>query len=119
VIASMQPTHCTSDMPWAPARLGAARVEGAYAARRLLDAGARLAFGSDFPVESDDPRFGLYAAVTTQAPDGTPPGGFRPSEGRLDPGSRADITIWDRDLTAVPAQELLHAKCVMTVVDGR
>src|SRR5262249_3066112 len=49
VIASMQPTHCTSDMPWAPARLGAARIEGAYAWRRLLNAGARPGVGSDLP----------------------------------------------------------------------
>src|SRR5436305_2910841 len=63
VIASMQPTHCTSDMPWAPARLGAARIEGAYAWRRLLDSGARLALGSDFPVEDPNPLLGIYAAV--------------------------------------------------------
>jgi len=143
VIASMQPTHCTSDMPWAPGRLGAARIEGAYAWRRMLKAGARLALGSDFPVESDDPRLGLYAAITTQAPDGTPPGGFRPSEkltaleairgftsdaayaafaenelGRLREGMRADFTVWDRNLTQVAPAEILKAKVVMTVIGG-
>jgi len=143
VIASVQPTHCTSDMPWAPARVGSARIEGAYAWRRMLKAGVRLALGSDFPVESADPRLGLFAAVTTQAPDGTPPGGFRPSEklsalealrgftsdaayaafaegevGRLAPGMRADLTVWDRDLTRVPAAELLKARVVMTIVNG-
>ena len=143
VIASMQPTHCTSDMPWAPARIGSARVEGAYAWRRLLRAGARLALGSDFPVESADPRLGLYAAVTTQATDGTPSGGFRPSErlstlealrgfsgdaayaafaetevGRLEVGMRADLTVWDRDLTTATPAEMLKARVVMTVVDG-
>jgi len=143
VIASMQPTHCTSDMPWAPARVGAMRIEGAYAWRRLLKAGVRLALGSDFPVESADPRLGLYAAITTQAVDGTPPEGYRPSErlsvleairgftsdaawaasaekevGRLSPGARADLTVWDRDLTTATPSELLKAKVVMTVVDG-
>uniref|UniRef100_A0A832I2U0 Amidohydrolase n=1 Tax=Eiseniibacteriota bacterium TaxID=2212470 RepID=A0A832I2U0_UNCEI len=144
VIASMQPTHCPSDMPWAPARLGEARLAGAYAWRALLDAGARLALGSDFPAESADPRLGLHAAVTTQDADGRPPGGHRPGQrltplealrgftsdaafaafadgeiGRLDRGLRADLAVWDRDLTAVPPRELLDARCVMTVVDGR
>jgi hypothetical protein len=144
VIASMQPTHCTSDMPWAPDRLGPARVQGAYAWRRMLDAGVRLALGSDFPVESADPRLGLHAAVTTEDAGGRPPGGYRPTErltilealrgftsdaafasfaedevGRLEPGMRADLVVFDRDLTAVPPRELLDARCVMTVVDGR
>jgi len=64
VIASMQPTHATSDMPWAEARLGRERLAGAYAWRRFVQSGARLALGSDAPVESADPRLGLYAAVT-------------------------------------------------------
>jgi len=131
-------------MPWAPDRLGPSRLEGAYAWRRLLDAGVRLALGSDFPVESADPRLGLHAAVTTQEPDGKPPDGFRPGErldileairgftsdaafaafaetelGRLEAGRRADLVVFDRDLTAIPAAELPRARCVMTVVDGR
>src|SRR4051794_10398723 len=77
VIASMQPTHATSDMPWVPARLGAARTaEGAYVWQKLRQAGARLASGSDFPVEQPNPLLGFYAAITRQAPDGTPPGGW-------------------------------------------
>ncbi|HTO89991.1 MAG TPA: amidohydrolase [Candidatus Sulfotelmatobacter sp.] len=144
IIASMQPTHCTSDMPWAPDRLGAERVKGAYAWRQLLNSGARLALGSDFPVESPDPRLGIYAAITTQKPDGTPPAGFRPGEkltilealrgftsdaayaawaehevGRLEKGMRADVTVFDRDLTSVAPAEILKARCEMTVVDGR
>ena len=143
VIASMQPTHCTSDMGLAPARLGLVRVEGAYAWRRLLGAGARLAFGSDFPVESADPRLGLYAAVTTQRVDGTPPGGYRPTErltvleairaftsdaayaafsegelGRLAVGQRADLVVWDRDLTMVGSAEMLEARVVQSWVGG-
>jgi len=144
VIASMQPTHCTSDMPWAPDRVGPARIEGAYAWRRMLDAGVRLALGSDFPVEEVDPLFGLHAAVTTQDTQGRPPEGFRPGErltrwealrgftsdaayaasmeretGRLERGHRADITVFDGDLTSVPAAELPKARCVLTLVNGR
>src|SRR5262249_3005379 len=71
IVASMQPTHCTSDMPWAPDRLGADRLPGAYAWRSVVDAGVVLAAGSDFPVESPEPTLGLYAAVTRQPPDGS------------------------------------------------
>jgi predicted amidohydrolase YtcJ len=143
VIAAMQPTHCTSDMPWAPERVGTKRIEGAYAWRRMLDAGARLALGSDFPVEDPNPLLGLYAAVTTQDLDGHPPGGYRPSEkltiwealrgftsdaayaafmesevGRLAVGYRADVAVFDRDLTSVPAAELPKARCLLTLVGG-
>jgi predicted amidohydrolase YtcJ len=143
VIASMQPTHCTSDMPWAPTRLGAARIEGAYAWRKLLDSGARLALGSDFPVEDPNPLLGLYAAVTTQDLAGHPPGGYRSSEkltiwealrgftsdaayaafaerelGLAEPGYRADLAVFDRDLTAIPPREIPKLRCVMTMVGG-
>ena len=80
VIAAMQPTHATSDMPWAETRVGPERIAGAYAWRQLLDSGARLALGSDFPVESVDPRLGLHAAVTRTDLEGHPPGGWRPQE---------------------------------------
>jgi predicted amidohydrolase YtcJ len=143
VIASMQPTHCTSDMPWAETRLGAARIEGAYAWRRLLKAGARLALGSDFPVEDPNPLLGIYAAVTTQDVKGKPPGGYRPGEkltiwealrgftsdaayaafaehelGLAEPGYRADLAVFDRDLTVIPAHEIPNVRCVMTMVGG-
>jgi len=143
VIASMQPTHCTSDMPWAPTRLGAARIEGAYAWRKLLDSGARLALGSDFPVEDPNPLLGIYAAVTTQDLKGHPPGGYRPSEklsiwealrgftsdaayaasaehelGVAEPGFRADLAVFDRDLTKIAPREIPKARCVMTMVGG-
>lgn len=144
VIASMQPAHCTSDMPWAPERLGPVRIEGAYAWRRLLESGARLCLGSDFPVESADPLLGLYAAVTTMGTDGKPPAGFRPTErltieeairgftadaafasfaedelGRIAPGYRADLSVYDRNLTAIPPAEIPKARCLLTIVDGR
>ena len=80
VIAAMQPTHATSDMPWAETRVGPERIAGASAWRQLLDSGARLALGSDFPVESVDPRLGLHAAVTRTDLEGHPTGGWRPQE---------------------------------------
>ncbi|HVH34859.1 MAG TPA: amidohydrolase, partial [Tahibacter sp.] len=80
VIASMQPTHATSDMPWAEARLGRERLAGAYAWRRFVEAGVPLALGSDFPVEQVSPLLGLYAAVTRQDLDGKPRSGWLPAQ---------------------------------------
>lgn len=144
VIASMQPTHATSDMPWAADRLGDARLAGAYAWRSLLDAGARLALGSDFPVEPVNPMIGLYAALTRQDADGEPEGGWRPHErlrarealrgftldaayagfaedavGTLEPGKRADFVILDADPLAVDAAALRSIEVIATYVDGR
>ncbi|WP_373048073.1 amidohydrolase [Vulgatibacter sp.] len=144
VIASMQPTHCTSDMPWVEARIGRGRMEGAYAWRSFLDAGACLALGSDFPIESPDPRKGLYAAITRQDERGHPPGGFHPHErisaaealrgfttgaafaafaegelGRIAPGYRADLTVLDRDPLAVEPRAILDAAVLLSVVAGR
>ncbi|HYO75577.1 MAG TPA: amidohydrolase, partial [Thermoanaerobaculia bacterium] len=118
IIASMQPTHATSDMYWAEARLGPERVRGAYAWRTILEAGGRLALGSDFPVEDVNPFFGLYAAVTRQDQKRWPEGGWMPDErltlteairgftsdaafaafeeksrGTIEPGKLADLTI--------------------------
>ena len=76
----MQPTHQTSDRTMAEARLGPARLEGAYAWQTIAATGAQLAFGSDFPVESPNPFPGLAAAVSRQDPAGQPPGGWRPEE---------------------------------------
>ncbi len=72
VIPSMQPTHCTSDMYWAEARLGSKRIRGAYAWRSLLETGIAIAGGSDFPVESPNPFFGIYAACTRRDLNGIP-----------------------------------------------
>jgi hypothetical protein len=80
VVASMQPTHATSDMPWAPDRLGPNRLDGAYAWRALAASGAHLAFGSDFPVERTEILEGLYAAMTRSDREGKPPGGWLPSQ---------------------------------------
>ena len=144
VIAAVQPTHCTSDMPWAPARLGPERIAWAYRWRSLLAAHARLCLGSDVPVESPDPRLGLWAAVTRRTPQGTPSEGWNLAEaltsaeavagytswaayaafeenwrGTLVPGNAADLTILDRDVEVGGAAEILQAKILRTVVAGR
>ncbi len=104
VVASMQPTHATSDMPWAEARLGAQRIAGAYAWRTLLDASATLVFGSDAPVESENPWLGVYAAVTRTDREGMPEGGWRPYE-RLGVGEvLTRFTHWPAEVAGL-AQE--------------
>ena len=143
VVASMQPTHATSDMPWAEARLGRARLADAYAWRRFLQSRVHLALGSDFPIESADPRLGLFAAVTRQDLAGNPPGGWLPDQkltplealrgftsgaawaafmehevGRLMPGLRADFVLLDADPLAAPASGIPRIKVLSTWVDG-
>jgi predicted amidohydrolase YtcJ len=135
-IASMQPTHATSDMPWAEARIGKERIKGAYAWRTMLDTKIPLAFGSDFPVEEVSPLLGIYAAVTRQDAKGQPAGGWYASQrmtldeavagfttgaayavfGEQAVGTRADLTIFDGALTE---QDILQRHVVMTIVDGR
>lgn len=144
VIASMQPTHATSDMPWAEDRVGPRRGVGAYAWRQLRDSGARLALGSDFPVESVDPRLGMYAAVTRADAQGQPAGGWHPEEkltafealrgftldaayaafdeaeiGSLAPGKRADFVVLGEDPLAVEPARLREPAIRATYVDGR
>ncbi|MGX5672305.1 amidohydrolase [Thermomonas fusca] len=143
VIASMQPTHATSDMPWAEDRVGPQRIVGAYAWRQLRDAGTHLALGSDFPVESVDPRLGLYAAVTRADGNGLPAGGWYPDEkltafealrgftleaayagfaeaevGSLAAGKRADFVVLAEDPLAVPGAALRTLTVKATYVDG-
>lgn len=144
LIASMQPTHATSDMPWAEARIGAGRLPGAYAWQRLRALGVPLALGSDFPVESVDPRLGLYSAVTRQDREGRPPGGWLPDQrltpaqalqgftadaayaafdetqvGRLKPGFRADFVVLGADPLTMPASGLPEVRVISTWVDGQ
>jgi predicted amidohydrolase YtcJ len=143
LVASMQPTHATSDMPWAPARVGSERLAGAYAWRSMLDAGVALAFGSDFPVEQPSPLLGLHAAVTRQDLAGLPEGGWLPEQrlsieeaiagftsgaayaghredhlGVLAPGFRADLTVLRGDPIAVAPSELPKLEVHATLVDG-
>ncbi len=143
VIPSMQPTHCTSDMRWVEARVGADRAKGAYAWAALLRSGARIAGGSDFPVESHNPFLGLYAAVTRQDLSGAPAGGWMASErmtreealrsmtidaafaafcedsrGVLRAGMLADFIVIDRDVMVCEAREMADAQVVTTVIGG-
>ena len=144
VIASMQPTHATSDMPWAEARIGRERLYGAYAWQRLRALGVPLALGSDFPVESVDPRLGLYSSVTRQDLAGSPAGGWLADQrlspeqalhgftqgaafaafdekdtGRLAPGFRADFVLLDADPLTVEPAALPKLKVLSTWVDGQ
>ena len=144
VIASMQPTHATSDMPWAQDRVGPQRIVGAYAWRQVRDAGTHLALGSDFPIESVDPRLGLYAAVTRSDAQGLPAGGWYPDEkltafealrgftleaayagfgehevGSLEAGKRADFVVLAEDPLTVPDAALRSLTIQATYVDGK
>lgn len=144
LIASMQPTHATSDMHMAEDRIGAQRLQGAYAWRTLLTQGTRIAGGSDFPVESPNPFFGIHAAVTRQDHEAQPPGGWHPEQamtlvealraftldaayaahqektlGTLEKGKWADFVLIDRDVfTANPAQ-LWSTQVLETWVGGK
>jgi len=145
VVASMQPTHCTSDMPWAADRLGEARVEeGAYAWRKLLASKAVIASGSDFPVERADPLLGFYAAITRQDQAGQPESGWYADQrmtraealramtrdaayaahaerdlGVIAPGMLADLVVLSRDIMTVPPDEILQTRVLRTIVGGR
>jgi predicted amidohydrolase YtcJ len=142
-IASMQPTHATSDAPWAEERLGRGteRQRGAYAWRQALEAGVPLAFGSDFPVESMDPREGLKAAVARKPANGpvwmpeqrltreealhafTAGAAYAEfAEGRrgiIREGFDADLTVFARDVLQVHVDELPGVPIVATVVGGQ
>ncbi len=143
-IASMQPVHQTSDRLMAEVRLGPDRLRGAYAWKSFLDSGAKLAFGTDVPVESADPLAGLAAAITREDAAGQPFGGWVPEErlnreqawqaytngaayaafaedrlGSLEPGKRADFLIVDQDmLLATPAQ-IRNLKVLQTWIAGK
>jgi len=144
IIASMQPTHATSDMGWAEQRVGPARIVGGYAWRQFRDAGVRLALGSDFPVEQIDPLLGLYAAISRQDAAGQPVGGWYPAErlngfealrgftldaayagfaetdlGSLSVGKRADFVLLSADPVSSEPDALLRTRVMATYVDGR
>jgi predicted amidohydrolase YtcJ len=143
IIASMQPTHATSDMNMAEDRIGPERIKGGYAWRRLLDSGAVLASGSDFPVELASPWHGLYAAVTRQNRNGQPDGGWYADQaltraealhsftlaaayaahqegrlGSLEAGKWADFIIIDRNYFEVPADEIDDIQVLETWIGG-
>ena len=144
LIASMQPTHATSDMNMAEDRVGAERIQGAYAWQRFLKQGTHIAGGSDFPVESPNPFYGLHAAVTRQDHEGQPPGGWHPDQamtvtealraftldaayaqhaektlGTLEPGKWADFILVDRDIFAIAPSEIWSTQVIETWVGGK
>jgi predicted amidohydrolase YtcJ len=144
LIASMQPTHATSDMNMAEDRIGKERLKGAYAWRRFLDQGTVVAGGSDFPVESPNPFYGLHAAVTRQDHQNRPVGGWYPGQkmtlpeafraftlsaayaeheedtvGSLEPGKWADFILIDRDIFAGRPEDLWSTKVLQTWVGGK
>jgi predicted amidohydrolase YtcJ len=141
--ASVQPLHLTDDMQMIDKACGS-RARWAYAFRDLLDAGAVLALGSDCPVASPNPFWGIHAAVTRQKHDGTPEGGWYPAQklsvaeavwgytmgpaiatgqettqGSLTPGKLADLIVLDQDIFEIPPGQIHTTKVVMTVFDGK
>lgn len=142
VIASVQTVHCTSDGPWVPERLGAERCEAsAYPWRKLIETGARLANGTDAPVEDVDPIANFYSAVTRKSANGQ---AFYPSQqltreealaattlwaayaafeenekGSLEVGKLADITVLSKDILKVPEEEIRQTQVLYTIVGGK
>jgi predicted amidohydrolase YtcJ len=144
IIPSMQPTHATSDKNMAEQRIGHARMQGAYAWRTFLQQGSRIACGSDFPVESPNPFFGIHAAVTREDHNGQPIAGWYPEQemslkeafrcftldaayaghqensiGSLEPGKWADFIVIDRDMFKVSPYDIYKTKVLQTWVAGR
>jgi predicted amidohydrolase YtcJ len=143
VIASMQPYHAIDDGRWADGKIGPQRAKGTYAFRSLLDAGATLAFGSDWYVAPMDPVMGMYAAVTRRTLDGKHPGGWVPEQkitveeairaytmgsayasfeerekGSVEIGKAADFAVLSEDILAIPASKMDRVRVVLTVMDG-
>ena len=143
VIASMQPSHAIGDFYFAPSRLGPERLAGAYAWRSLLEAGARLAGGTDAPVERGEPLIEFYAAVARKSLDGYSDANWHLEQrltraealkmfslwpayasfqeherGSIEVGKQADFSIFSADLMTIPEPEILKARCVMTIVGG-
>jgi len=149
VIAEVNPYHISDDMRWMEERIGHERCKGAYAFKSLLDNGAMLSFGSDWPGTSAalyhmHPRYLIYAAVARKTLKGTPEGGWFPEQrisveeaikaftinnayaafeddirGSLEEGKLADITVFDRNLLEIPEDEILKAEVAYTIIDGK
>lgn len=149
VIAEVNPYHISDDMRWMEERIGHERCKGAYAFKSLLDYGALLSFGSDWPGTSAaiyhmHPKYLIYAAVSRKTVKGTPEGGWFPEQrisveealkaytinnayavfeddirGSLEEGKLADITVFDRNLIEIPEEEILEAEVLYTIIDGK
>ncbi len=144
VIASMQPYHCIDDGRWAEKRIGPERAKTSYAWRSLLDAGAILAFGSDWPVAPMSPLMGIYAAATRRTLDGKHPGGWIPQQkitveeavraytmgsayasfddaikGSIEPGKLADLLVLSDDIFAIDPVKIADTKILLTMFDGK
>jgi len=144
VIASMQPLHLAYDGGWAEKRIGPERAKNAYAFKSLLDSGAVLAFGSDWPVAPMKPLMGIYAAVTRRTFDGKNPNGWIPEQkisvaqavraytmgsayaefeddikGSIEVGKLADIVVLDTDIFSATPDQLSAAKVDLTMVGGK
>ena len=143
IVTSMQPPHCTSDMPWAEIRVGPERIKGAYAWREFLNARVRVPLNSDFPGETPNPFWGMYAAETRQSPDGKPEGGWYADQcltraevlraytidsafsgfeegfkGRIAPGMLADFIVLSDNVVKVPPRALLALNVERTYIGG-
>ena len=144
IVTSMQPPHATSDMLWAEDRVGPERIKGAYAWRSFFDAGVRVPLNSDFPGETLNPFYGMYAAETRQTPEGKPEGGWYPEQcltreevlyaytvesaysgfeehikGQIAPGMLADFIVISDDILTIPSKDLLSLKVERTYVGGQ
>jgi predicted amidohydrolase YtcJ len=144
IIASVQPTHATSDMYWAEDRLGSERIKGAYAWQTFDKFGVRLALGSDFPVEKANPLLGFHAAVTRQDAKNWPEKGWYPDQtlsreqalygftlgaayaafqedqiGSIEVGKKADFVVLSQDIMSIPAQQILSTKVIATYLNGK
>ena len=144
IVASMQPYHAVDDGRWAEKRLGHERARWSYAWRSMLDAGAPLAFGSDWPVAPLSPILGIYAAVTRSTLDGKHPEGWFPEQrltveetlraytqgsafaafeenekGSIAPGKLGDVVVFSDDLFTIPPAKIKDARVVMTIVGGK
>jgi predicted amidohydrolase YtcJ len=143
VIPAMQPTHCTSDMYWAETRLGPERTKGCYAWRSLIDSGVKVPAGSDFPVESNNPLWGFYAAITRQDHSGWPSGGWHAEQrmtrdealksftlwaayagfeekrrGSVETGKIADLVVLSDDIMNVEPSRILRTTVELTIIGG-
>ena len=144
IIASMQPSHCTSDMNWLKERIGQERLHRISRWKTLLNNGIVIAGGSDCPIEDGNPLYEYYAAVTRQDHNGLPKGGWQPQEvlsrlealkiftlgashaefsensrGIIKVGYNADLTILSDDITSIDSNKILSTKIIGTIVDGK